>query len=75
MVHYCRALQEFNINCMKQLIFLGPLYFLCYKMSHNVAPVKANEPFVCFVTLRPKSTAMIIAGRSVQLTTPFPGQA
>ena len=30
---------------------------------------------VCFVALRPKSTAMVIAGRSVHLTTLFPGQA
>ena len=28
-----------------------------------------------FVALRPKSTAMVIAGRSVHLTTLFPGQA
>ena len=34
--------------------------------------------FVClfvFVALRPKSTAMVIAGRSVHLTTLFPEQA
>ena len=31
--------------------------------------------FVYFVALRPKSTAMVIAGRSVHLTTLFPGQA
>ena len=31
--------------------------------------------FVCFVALRPKSTAMVIAGQSVHLTTLFPGQA
>ena len=31
--------------------------------------------FVCCVALRPKSTAMVIAGRSVHLTTLFPGQA
>ena len=31
--------------------------------------------FVCFVALRPKSTAMVIAGRSVYLITLFPGQA
>ena len=34
--------------------------------------------FVClfvFVALRPMSTAMAIAGRSVHLTTLFPGQA
>ena len=28
-----------------------------------------------FVALRPVSTAMVIAGRSVHLTTLFPGQA
>ena len=31
--------------------------------------------FVCFVALRPKSTAMVMAGRSVHLTTLFSGQA
>ena len=31
--------------------------------------------FVCLFALRPKSTAMVIAGRSVHLTTLFPGQA
>ena len=31
--------------------------------------------FVCFVALSPKSTAMVMAGRSVHLTTLFPGQA
>ena len=30
---------------------------------------------VGYVALRPKSTAMVIAGRSVHLTTLFPGQA
>ena len=30
---------------------------------------------VGFVALRPKSTAMVIAGRSAHLTTLFPGQA
>ena len=37
------------------------------EMPHNVV--------VGFVALRPKSTAMVIAGRSVHLTTLFPGQA
>ena len=31
--------------------------------------------FVCFVALRPKSTAMVMAGWSVDLPTLFPGQA
>ena len=31
---------------------------------------------VCLlVALRPRSIAMVMAGRSVHLTTPFPGQA
>ena len=34
-----------------------------------------NVLFVCFVALHPKSTAMVIVGRSVYLTTLFPGQA
>ena len=29
----------------------------------------------CFVALRPKSTAKVMAGRSVHLTTLFPAQA
>ena len=45
--------------------------------------LSGEEPFVqlwtsalfVFVALRPKSTAMVIAGRSVHLTTLFPGQA
>ena len=31
--------------------------------------------FVCCVAFRPKSTAMVIAGRSVHLIKLFPGQA
>ena len=31
--------------------------------------------FVCFVALRLKLTPMVMAGRSVYLTTLFPGQA
>ena len=34
-----------------------------------------NSLFFVFVALRPMSTAMVIAGRSVHLTTLFPGQA
>ena len=40
--------------------------------------VRIVSAFVClfvFVALRPMSTAMVIAGRSVHLTTLFPGQA
>ena len=37
-------------------------------------PVHLQSLFF-FVALRPMSTAMVIAGRSVHLTTLFPGQA
>ena len=43
-------------------------------MSPIIAQM-SSRCFVCFVALRPKSTAMVIAGRSVHLTTLFPGQA
>ena len=44
---------------------------MCYI---KVTEGKIENLFV-FVALRPKSTAMVIAGRSVHLTTLFPGQA
>ena len=31
--------------------------------------------FVCFIAIRPKSTAMVMAGRSVHPTTLFPEKA
>ena len=45
------------------------LWFL-FVMSHCVVVV-----VVVLVALRPMSTALVIAGRSVHLTTLFPGQA
>ena len=50
---------------MQHLIYLGLLSKLFVKV-----PI-----YVCFVALRPKSTAVIMAGWSVHLTTLFPGQA
>ena len=38
-------------------------------------PLDVFYLFVCFVALRPKSIAVVMAGRSVDLTTLFPGQA
>ena len=42
----------------------------CFCHYHEILMI-----FVCFVALRPKSTAMVIAGWSVHLTTLFPGRA
>ena len=47
----------------------GPYRQACVKFK------EFSRFFGCFVALRPKSTAMVIAGRSVHLTTLFPGQA
>ena len=43
-----------------------------FSIENSVDP---DHLFVCFVALRPMSTAMVMAGRSVHLTTLFPGQA
>ena len=48
---------------MNFFITLGPDYVLLV-LTHLV---------FCFVALRPKSTAMVMGGRSVHLTTLFPG--
>ena len=46
--------------------------FLFLTKSYQISCV---AKFVCFVALRPKSTAMVMAGRSVHLAALFPGQA
>ena len=64
-------------------IFLADLKFLvlcCTCKLHMVNLLFIHVDlklflFVCFVALLPKSTAMVMAGRSVHLTTLFPGQA
>ena len=69
--------------------YLSKSFSFCGKTINPIQP-SINEVFdfeivnfpfldgdVClfvFVALRPKSTAMVIAGRSVHLTTLFPGQ-
>ena len=55
-----------SCSCCRLLTF--------YKVSKNYFR-NTIVLFVCFVALLPKSTAMVIAGRSIHLTTLFPGQA
>ena len=53
----------------------GGLWSWCY-LSTAIKAMVCLIVFVClfvFVALRPMSTAMVIAGRSVHLTTLFPG--
>ena len=54
-------------NCLIHMKFS---MFECNELVENLLVC-----FVCLFALRPKSTAMVIAGRSVHLTTLFPGQA
>ena len=56
-----------DLGCRSKVSFGLPI---CMQYYHL-----ANGLFVCFVALRPKTTAMVMAGRSVHLTTLFPRQA
>ena len=65
-----------NLNILQSFFFLSIVVF--DKISRVFNKRQLNAVFgwlVGFVALRPKSTAMVIAGRSVHLTTLFPGQA
>ena len=46
-----------------------------YSDNCTCSLTEQNTCLFVFVALRPMSTAMVIAGRSVHLTTLFPGQA
>ena len=62
---------KFSVCLFDLILYVSSTVFqLCREGSAWVEPV-----FVCFVALRPKSTAMVMAGRSGHLTTLFPGQA
>ena len=48
----------------------------CPRINTAIGPeISEKVSLFVFVTLRSMSTAMVIAGRSVHLTTLFPGQA
>ena len=60
----------------KDISYLELWQPLCLsKQNHLCNFGRRHHLFVCFVALHPKSTAMVIAGRSVHITTLFPGQA
>ena len=54
-------------------ISMGPAVIL--SVQNTIFHDQSAIPLFVFVALRPMSTAMVIAGRSVHLTTLFPGQA
>ena len=75
----------FKAECLSEQQTEKTLIRLLLKKQSDLGLHCLSRPFwqttsvgVClfvFVALRPKSTAMVIAGRSVHLTTLFPGQA
>ena len=67
------VLRGYLILKVKTCIFLRLITFKFSIFAFTMRSVIVL--FVCFVALRPKSTAMVMAGRSVHLTTLFPGQA
>ena len=62
----------YNCNLLNELRkideMLGKPHILCFSQLVTVL-------FVCSVASRSKSSAMVMAGQSVHLTTLFPGQA
>ena len=56
---------------------ISPLTAIGFGQTSSEVLSKQFNLFFCFVfvALRPMSTAMVIAGRSVHLTTLFPDQA
>ena len=61
-------------RCLDDILNINNVYF--DNMVSQIYPSELQLSNVClFVALRPKSTAMVMAGRSVHLTTLFPGQA
>ena len=71
-----------SIESQFELSWFLFVYQICWLTSMvngwghvGTASYLTKQFLVGFVALRPKSTAMVIAGRSVHLTTLFPGQA
>ena len=67
--------KEALIDLYTTYLVFGEIYYISDRRQSKTLMLLTNVYFVCFVALRPKSTAMVIAGRSVNLTTLFPGQA
>ena len=71
-----RSVISLKIICFHKLILVVQ-YFGSHLTEAMLCYAAWLDLFVLFVfvALRPMSTAMVIAGRSVHLTTLFPGQA
>ena len=68
---------KFRMLKMSTIVDIAYLVLLLAMLSCVFVnfPYGVSDHLFVFVALRPMSTAMVIAGRSVHLTTLFPGQA
>ena len=57
------------------ILTFGPVHEISNNVECGTSKASDQPALFVFVALRPMSTAMVIAGGSVHLTTPFPGQA
>ena len=87
--HICPNVIFIPIKCesiMQHVLRQFPKADISLNTRRKKEPKRFDIPLVCmcnlrefclfvFVALHPKSTAMVIAGRSVHLTTLFPGPA
>ena len=76
-----QILEEVNLMIYQILEKVNLTIYIRYSRKltlRYISDTRGSEPYdiyVCLFALRPKSPAMVIAGRSVHLTTLFPGQA
>ena len=68
-----------TINVLRLFLVMSWVGLQCvivvYPVHTHMLFQQDTRLLVCFVVLRPKSTAMVMAGRSIHLTTRFPRQA
>ena len=70
------AFEERDIHRFRIFFLNYPFLSRLYELYLSIKDMEILEEFIVgFVALRSKSKAMVIAGRSVDLTTLFPGQA
>ena len=82
--YFCRKLGKMSQNLLSAAVVIGALRVKRIpnvQLNMRCPPPRSFERIAMscylfvFVALRPMSTAMVTAGRSVHLTTLFPGQA
>ena len=71
---YSYSLQHF-VSILSDYFELCKVFIQAFQQRNLQIVTWLYVCLFCFVALRPKSTAMVMAGRSVHLTTLFPGQA